>query len=97
MNKADLPVIQYTVWPADLHGHRYQVKLQIAEPDPKGQILQMPAWIPGSYLIRDFSKHIESIEAYSVGSKKKLSLERANNDQWRLPKLNGAVEVVTTV
>ena len=97
MNTADLPAIQYTVWPADLHGHRYQVKLQIAEPDPKGQILQMPAWIPGSYLIRDFSKHIESIEAYSVGSKKKLSLERANNDQWRLPKLNGAVEVVTTV
>jgi predicted metalloprotease with PDZ domain len=97
MNTADLPAIQYTVWPADLHGHRYQVKLQIAEPNPKGQILQMPAWIPGSYLIRDFSKQIESIEAYSVGSKKKLSLERINNDQWRLPKLNGAVEVVTTV
>jgi predicted metalloprotease with PDZ domain len=97
MNTADLPVIQYTVWPAELHGHRYQVKLQIAKPDPEGQVLQMPAWIPGSYLIRDFSKQIESIEAYSVGSKKKLSLERINNDQWRLPKLNGAVEVVLTV
>ena len=97
MNTADLPEIQYTVWPADLHGHRYQVKLHIVNPDPQGQILQMPAWIPGSYLIRDFSKQIESIEAYSVSTKKKLPLERLNNDQWRLPKENSAIEVITTV
>ena len=97
MNTADLPQIQYTVWPADLHGHRYQVKLHIATPHAEGQILQMPAWIPGSYLIRDFSKHIESLEAYSVTTKKKLALERINNDEWRLPKTNGAVEVVTMV
>ena len=97
MNKVDLPAIQYTVWPADLHGHRYQVKLQIAKPNPEGQVLQMPAWIPGSYLIRDFSKQIESIEAYSVSSKKKLPLERIDNDQWRLPKTNSAIEVITTV
>ena len=97
MNTVDLPAIQYTVWPADLHAHRYQVKLQIAKPDPEGQVLQMPAWIPGSYLIRDFSKQIESIEAYSVGSKKKLSLERMNNDQWRLPKVSGPVEILSTV
>jgi predicted metalloprotease with PDZ domain len=97
MNTVDLPAIQYTVWPADLHAHRYQVKLQIAKPDPEGQVLQMPAWIPGSYLIRDFSKQIESIEAYSVGSKKKLSLERINNDQWRLPKASGPVEILSTI
>jgi predicted metalloprotease with PDZ domain len=97
MNTVDLPAIQYTVWPADLHGHRYQVKLHIAQPNPEGQVLQMPAWIPGSYLIRDFSKQIESIEAYSVSSKKKLCLERIDNDQWCLPKINGAIEVITTV
>ena len=97
MNTVDLPAIQYTVWPADLHGHRYQVKLNIAQPNSEGQVLQMPAWIPGSYLIRDFSKQIESIEAYSVGSRKKLSLERIDNDQWRLPKISGPVEVLTTI
>lgn len=98
MHKSDLPAIQYTIWPADLHGHRYRVKLQIAEPNLDGQILQMPAWIPGSYLIRDFSKQIESIEAYSVeGERKKIALKRINNDQWQLPKISGAVEVLTTV
>ena len=98
MNHADLPAIQYTVWPADLQGHRFRVKLHIANPDPNGQVLQMPAWIPGSYLIRDFSKQIESIEAYSIAdNRKKINLERIDNDHWRLPSVNGAIEVLTTV
>ena len=98
MNPADLPAIQYTVWPADLHGHRYRVKLHIANPDPNGQVLQMPAWIPGSYLIRDFSKHIESIEAISVnGAKRQITLERIDNDHWRLSPCHGPIEVLSTV
>ncbi|MBU3616556.1 M61 family metallopeptidase [Polynucleobacter sp. JS-Polo-80-F4] len=98
MNHADLPAIQYTIWPADLHGHRFRVKLHIANPDPNGQILQMPAWIPGSYLIRDFSKQIESIEAHSItGTRKKIVLERIDNDHWLLPPLVGPVEILTSV
>lgn len=98
MKNTDLPAIQYTIWPADLQAHRFKVKLHISNPDPEGQILQMPAWIPGSYLIRDFSKHIESIEAFVAGNtSQKLHLERIHNDQWRLPKTNGAVEILITV
>lgn len=98
MNNADLPAIQYTVWPADLHGHRFRVKLHITNPDPNGQILQMPAWIPGSYLIRDFSKHIESLEAFSVtNTRKRLSVKRIDNDHWQLPPTHSSIEVLTTV
>jgi len=98
MSYTDLPEIQYTVWPADLHGHRYRVKLHIANPDPEGQIIAMPAWIPGSYLIRDFSKNIEALEAKSTGADgKTLHLERIDNDQWRLPKNCSAVDIMTTV
>mgnify|MGYP006276128271 FL=1 len=98
MSYSDLPEIQYTVWPADPHGHRYRVKLHIANPDPAGQIIEMPAWIPGSYLIRDFSKNIESLEARSVGSNSRtIALERIDNDRWRLPKNTDAVEIFTTV
>jgi len=98
MKNSDLPAIQYTVWPADLQGHHFKVKLHISNPDPEGQVLQMPAWIPGSYLIRDFSKHIESIDVFVAGdTKQKLPLERIHNDQWRLPKTNSAVDILTTV
>jgi len=98
MSHSDLPAIQYTIWPADLHGHRFRVKLHITNPDPNGQILEMPAWIPGSYLIRDFSKHIESIQAYTTGKNiKPVSLDRIDNDRWRLPQNCAAVDIITTV
>ena len=97
----EMPAIQYTVWPDDLHGHRFKVQLIIQNPDPNGQILQMPAWIPGSYLIRDFSKHVETISAFTISSKStqkiSLVLEKLDNDRWRLPKKTGACEVITTV
>jgi predicted metalloprotease with PDZ domain len=98
MNTSDLPSIQYTIWLADLHGHRFHVKLRIENPITNGQILQMPAWIPGSYLIRDFSKQIETISAFAVENPNEvLALERIDNDRWRLPKVAGPVEILTTV
>ena len=98
MNTSDLPAIQYTIWSTDLHSHRFQVKLRIENPLPSGQVLQMPTWIPGSYLIRDFSKQIETIEAFAVNNPNEaLALERINNDQWRLPIVFGPIEILTTV
>jgi len=98
LNTSELPAIQYTIWSADLHGHRFHVKLHIQNPSPNGQVLQMPAWIPGSYLIRDFSKQIETIEAFALDKPNEvLVLDRIDNDQWRLPKIAGAVEILTTV
>jgi predicted metalloprotease with PDZ domain len=98
LNTSELPAIQYTIWSADLHGHRFHVKLHIQNPSPNGQILQMPAWIPGSYLIRDFSKQIEAIEGFALSKPNEaLVLERIDNDQWRLPKVTGPVEILTTV
>jgi predicted metalloprotease with PDZ domain len=97
-NANDLPAIQYTVWPRDINGHRFHVKLYIAKPNPEGQVLQMPSWIPGSYLIRDFSKQIETLKAYTVSDpEQSLTLERINNDQWRLPRISEPVEIITTV
>jgi len=98
LNTSELPAIQYTIWSADLHGHRFHVKLRIENPSPNGQIVQMPAWIPGSYLIRDFSKQIETIQAFALDKPNEaLVLDRIDNDQWRLPKVAGPVEILTTV
>jgi predicted metalloprotease with PDZ domain len=96
-----IPAIQYTIHAADLDGHRYDVTLRIANPNPAGQVLRMPAWIPGSYLIRDFSKHIETIAAFSVVGyvETELPLERIDNDTWKLPAVatDTVIEVRTTV
>ena len=79
------PRITYSIHPTDPKGHRFEVDLLIQEPTLKGQLLQLPRWIPGSYMIRDFSKHVESIKAHSFTSKKlgqTINLHQVDNDTW---------------
>lgn len=59
--------LRYTVEPHDLAGHRLKVTLQIDRVASTTQVVSMPAWIPGSYLIRDFSRHIETIRGRHGG------------------------------
>ncbi len=56
--------ITYSIIPIDPAAHIFKVILNIAHPNPLGQILYMPAWIPGSYKIREFAKNITQIQAY---------------------------------
>ncbi|NOZ37025.1 MAG: M61 family metallopeptidase [Gammaproteobacteria bacterium] len=49
--------------PAVPEAHLYEVHCRIKNPDPAGQYLSLPAWIPGSYMIRDFAKNIVQLSA----------------------------------
>ena len=40
--------IHYRIEAFDPYAHLYRITLDIARPDPAGQILRLPAWIPGS-------------------------------------------------
>lgn len=57
-------MIRYTIYAFDPKAHLFRVKLEIAQPQQPNQVLRLPNWIPGSYLIRDFAKNIVSIKAY---------------------------------
>lgn len=54
--------------------HLISIRCSFDDPSPEGEHLVLPAWIPGSYLIRDFSRHIVSlavrIDGRSVASRK---------------------------
>lgn len=47
------------------------------------QVLSLPTWIPGSYLIREFSKHIESVRAYDEEGRL-LEIQKFEKNKWRL-------------
>jgi predicted metalloprotease with PDZ domain len=82
--------VEYSIIPADPAAHLFQVSCRITHPDPAGQVVSLPAWIPGSYLIRDFARNITSIRAVSNG--KPLQLRKLDKDSWRCPP--GAVEIL---
>ncbi len=84
-------MIHYTISSRNPAGHYFDVRLNIPRPDPAGQILRLPAWIPGSYMIRDFARNIVEISAHSHNET--LTLEQLDKSSWRLPAGVSAVEI----
>jgi len=48
--------VHYRVEIASRHEHRFAIELRIARPAAE-QIVSLPVWIPGSYLVREFARH----------------------------------------
>ena len=59
-------MITYRVDVSDLHQHEFQVTLTVENPQAQ-QILSLPVWIPGSYMVREFSRHISRLLAQQGG------------------------------
>ena len=64
--KKKMPVIHYTIDASQTHSHLFQISLHIAKPDA-GQVVSLPVWIPGSYLVREFSKNLQNLKAKQAG------------------------------
>ena len=54
--------LHYLVTPARLHAHRWHITLTIARPQAT-QRVSLPVWIPGSYLVREFARHLSDLHA----------------------------------
>ena len=73
--------VLYEIVAKDLAAHLFEVTLTIPEPDQSGQQLTLPAWIPGSYMIREFARHIVQINATAAG--KKIRLKKIDKHSWQ--------------
>jgi predicted metalloprotease with PDZ domain len=79
--------IHYTIAPLDLAGHLFRVTLRVDAPDPSGQMVTLPAWIPGSYMLREFARHIIQIDATCHG--KKVALTKLDKHSWQAAAVTG--------
>lgn len=61
-----MATLDYVVTPTAA-AHRFNVDLTMPVQPGVALRLQLPSWIPGSYVIRDFARHLLSIEAHSAG------------------------------
>lgn len=83
--------IIYTIAALDLAGHLFRVSLTVSQPAAIGQVLSLPAWIPGSYMIREFSRNIVSIRAECDG--KPVALAKLDKHSWQAAPCDGALTV----
>ncbi|MGI9224993.1 MAG: M61 family metallopeptidase [Woeseiaceae bacterium] len=86
---------KYRIWPKDPAAHVFEVFVTIADPDPDGQIFAMPAWIPGSYMIRDYAKHVVAVRAESDG--RDVAVEKLDKSRWRAGKTTRELTLILEI
>ena len=84
-------MIRYQITSHKPVSHYFDVSIQIDTPDPKGQHLRLPNWIPGSYMIRDFARNLLDLRAFAKDSE--LAIEQIDKSNWRVAAAQGAVTV----
>jgi len=84
-------MIHYKIGSTNPAGHYFDITLTIQKPDPDGQVLRLPAWIPGSYMIRDFARNIVEIDATCNNAK--VSLTQLDKSSWLLENCEGFVAI----
>ncbi|SNY41894.1 Predicted metalloprotease, contains C-terminal PDZ domain [Arsukibacterium tuosuense] len=86
--------VSYQLEIQDVTAHRIEVTLNFV-PCQNIHLLSMPAWIPGSYMIRDFAKHLLTISAFdATGS---LTLQQLDKQSWQLTCRQQPVTVIYQV
>jgi len=87
--------LQYRIRPLDPAAHLFEVSLTIATPDPVGQVVSMPAWIPGSYMVRDYAKHVVAIRAEADGLA--VNLSKLDKSTWKVEPTKRPLTIVAEI
>jgi len=88
-------VHRYRISPKNPAAHLFEVSLTVEKPDSAGQIFAMPAWIPGSYMIRDYAKHVVAIRAESDGIA--VDLKKLDKSRWQAAPCNKPLTIIADI
>jgi len=72
--------IHYRVEPSDLYAHLFRVALTITRPQALQEV-SLPVWIPGSYLVREFSKNLQELKAHQ--GRREVALTQLDKHRWQ--------------
>src|ERR1035437_7621049 len=71
----------YSLRVLDPQAHLFALTLTIAQPAAL-QRLSLPVWIPGSYLVREFAKNLQRLQAHQAG--KPVALTQLDKCSWQV-------------
>ena len=81
MQKPSLAPITCRVQARDVHTHLFDVRLTVNHPAAE-QRVSLPVWIPGSYLVREFSKNLQHLTAQQ--GRKPLAIVQLDKCTWQI-------------
>ncbi|MBD1394016.1 M61 family metallopeptidase [Mucilaginibacter glaciei] len=74
--------ISYTVTFPEAQAHYAEIEMTVSGLAQPSLELKMPVWTPGSYLVREFAKNIESLTATANG--KAIMAPKVNKNTWHI-------------
>jgi predicted metalloprotease with PDZ domain len=74
--------IRYNVTFPEAQAHYVNIEMTISGLDQKTIDLKMPVWTPGSYLVREFGKNVESFTAEAKGAA--LTTYKTDKNTWHI-------------
>jgi len=74
-------MLRYRVEPADRSAHLFRVSLTLPQPEAC-VVLRLPVWIPGSYLIREFARHLSGVDARQ--GERRLVVTALDKASWQI-------------
>ncbi len=77
------PSLCYRIEPSDPGAHLFRVELLVEAIQGPNLVLDLPAWIPGSYLIRDLAKHIVRLGARGTAGQA-LTVRKLDKQAWEI-------------
>jgi len=75
--------IRYILQMPQPNTHYFEVKLELSNNTSNLIQLKMATWTPGSYLIREYAKNVETVEAKGQNGKL-LPIKKINKNTWEL-------------
>src|SRR5438067_3077652 len=89
---ADNVKISYTITFPEAQAHYAEIEMNVSGLKQNILDLKMPVWTPGSYLVREFSKNVESFSAEANG--KSVDAKKISKNIWQIHTANiSAVKV----
>lgn len=75
------PPIHFRVEAQSLSAHLFSVSMTM-ESAAAQQIIRLASWIPGSYLVREFARNVQSLAARQ--GRKSIAVQQLDKDSWQL-------------
>lgn len=86
------PRVSYRLGMPEPHTHLFEVELRLSDVTGPAELV-LPSWTPGSYLLREFARHVQDFSARSAGEP--VAWSKADKSSWRVEARAGAPLVVS--
>ena len=73
--------LHYTVTALDWRAHQFEVTLTLPA-TPARPVAGLPVWIPGSYLVREFARHVHGLQAWQ--GERALAVKALDKQSWQV-------------